>query len=83
MSAEMKTFFELQKVVDHDCGNYRIGEIDFIDFHAINKYIEQYGEFGYTELSDALIRLLAESRTAIVEYRMKQNSGQNGAVCGN
>ena len=74
MSAQLETFFELKKVVDHDCGNYQIGEIDFIDFKAINDYVERYGEFGYKELTDCLIRLLAESRTAIINKRIKESN---------
>ena len=38
----MKTFLEIQKVVDHDCGNYTIGEIDFVNHDAIREYINQH-----------------------------------------
>ena len=69
MSAKMETFFELKKVVDHDCGNYRIGEIDFVDLDAIDQYVEEYGDFGKNEILDACVRIMFKARQAAIRTR--------------
>lgn len=79
MSAKMKTFLEIKKVVDHDCGNYRMGEIDFVDYGQIENYIAQYGEYGYSQFLDTLNRCHVALNKGIMEYRSKKNQEQCGA----
>ena len=71
MSAKTKTFLEVKKVVDHDCGNYRIGEISFVNYEAIAEYIERHGEFGYQEFNTFLNRANSVLWDAILKYRAK------------
>lgn len=65
MSAKLQTFFELKKVIDHDCGNYQIGEIDFVDYSTIREHIFRYGEMAYQDLVNVCIRMLIEAREQI------------------
>lgn len=68
MSAKMKTFFELQKVVDHDCGNYRMGEIDYVKYDDIAQYVRDYGDLGEAEITRVCIKILhLAQQTAIAE----------------
>lgn len=76
MSAKLETFFELQKVVDHDCGNYRIGEIDFVKYSDVTKYVHEYGEDGYRGLVDVCIQVMEHARNQLIMDRM--NSRQAG-----
>ena len=80
MSAQMKTFFELKKVTDHDCGNYRIGEIDFVNYEALKDHVKKYGENGYKDLAWVLTKCLGESQKAILVYRARL-SAKNDSCC--
>ena len=73
MSAKIKTFFELKKVVDHDCGNYRIGEIDYVDYNAIIQYINDYGDFGEQEINRVCIKILAIVQQTAIVRRNRDN----------
>ncbi len=73
MSAKLETFFELKQVIDHDCGNYQIGEIDFVNYGAIREYVGRHGELGYQQLMWVLPRLMTEAQNEIVRVR---SSGQ-------
>lgn len=73
MSAKLETFFELKKVVDHDCGNYRIGEIDFTNYAKIREYIHQHGQFGYEQLIDVLVLIMSEAQDQIQFERSQKD----------
>jgi len=76
MSAKLETFFELKKVVDHDCGNYQIGEIDFVPYNKLTEYVNQYGEDGYRNLVDVCIQMMEYARNQMIMDRMnKQSAG--------
>jgi len=74
MSAKMETFFELKRVTDHDCGNYRIGEIDFVNLAKIREHVDQYGEAAYQDILDVCVRITSEARDQIISYRGKHHS---------
>lgn len=50
MSAKFKKLLEVNYVVDHDCGNYSIGETDFAFSGEVKAYLEQYGYEGYKNI---------------------------------
>ena len=75
MSAKLETFFELKQVVDHDCGNYRIGEIDFVDYGAIEKYVERHGKFGYDELITVCTRIMYDAQHQLRKQRIESSNG--------
>lgn len=76
MSAKMKTFFELQKAVDHDCGLYQIGEIDFVNYDHIREYIASHEELGYRSLIDVCIKIMSVAQDQIIiERNKRQPSG--------
>lgn len=83
MSAKLETFFELKKVTDHDCGNYTLGEIDFVNYAKIREYVSQYGEFGYHQLVDVCIKIMSEAQSQLYTERLKQNAQYeaNSAKC--
>lgn len=76
MSAKMETFFELKKVTDHDCGNYRMGEIDFVNFDNIRDYVKTYGDFGRDELYDVCARVMQTAREQAIRNKLDQDSAQ-------
>ena len=80
MSAKLETFFELKKVVDHDCGNYQIGEIDFVNYAKIREYISLYGDLGYQQLVDVCIKMMSEAQDQARIERMKGYAAQEVTV---
>lgn len=55
MSAKYKTLLEIKEVTDHDCGNYKIGEIDFaIHVGDLDNYLKRYGYEGKNRILVAL-----------------------------
>jgi len=76
MSAKMKTILEVKKVIDHDCGNYTMGELDFINYAAIDEYIQTHGEFGYREFSTFLNKCSHQLWESIIDYREENHNGQ-------
>lgn len=71
MSATMECFFKLNKVVDHDCGNYRIGALDFINYAAIREYVAQHGDFAWEQLTWVCAKILSEAQDQLLIERMK------------
>ena len=76
MSAKLETFFELKKVTDHDCGLYQIGEIDFVNYAKIREYIAQYGDFGFDQLVNVCIRIMAEAQNQAAIERGRDITGE-------
>jgi len=54
MGAERETLLEIKAVTDHDTGDYYMGEIDWAEHHALQKYIERYGRTGAERLHRTL-----------------------------
>jgi hypothetical protein len=79
MSAKLETFFELKKVTDHDCGNYQIGEIDFVNYAKIREYIAEHGELGFRELIEVCHEIIFQARDQRNIERMKAHQT---AACG-
>jgi hypothetical protein len=80
MSAKLETFFELKKVVDHDCGNYQIGEIDFVNYAKIREYVSTYGDLGYQQLIDVCVRIMSEAQDQARIERSKEYASQEVSV---
>ena len=58
MGATTKSLLEVKVVTDHDCGNYRIGEIDFgIHCGEVEDFLKQYGLEGRDDLIGKLAYL--------------------------
>ena len=58
MGASRKELITVSYVTDHDCGNYRIGEIDFGVSGVLRRYLELFGADGKKELTAALSYLI-------------------------
>lgn len=67
--AERKTVLTIERISDHSCGSYQVGEIDSIPDECIKKYIDDFGEFGYSELTNWLARATTVAYTHIRDRR--------------
>lgn len=76
MSAQTVTILSLEEVVDHDCGNYFIGEID-VRSGQLDKYFTQYGGAGFERLAAAM----AKASWLVVEAYRNHNLNKDGAQC--
>lgn len=76
MGATKKQIGTISIVTDHDCGNYKIGEIWEDPALMVEEYLQKYGEFGYSEIKDYAIRLLEVSTAQIKQQRIKQYENQ-------
>ncbi len=76
MSAERRDLLTLYEVTDHDCGNYRIGEVDWGIRGSLDNYLERYGEKGRDELVLALGHLITIVNQ---QYRLQVERGQQEA----
>lgn len=74
MSCRVKTLIEIQKVIDHDTGMYRLGELSCHCSDVIEDYLLDYGEFGYNELLNMLANIQSE---AVVAWRRLQRAKAN------
>ena len=55
MSAKTEILMTLEAVIDHDCGNYTVGEIDFgIRCGNLEAYLKEYGTRGKDEIVNKL-----------------------------
>jgi len=79
LSATTKTFLEIKKVVDHDCGNYRIGEIDFIPRNEVREYVLKHGQFAVDELHRAFFQMMEAAYMAMREKHQHEQVGQCSA----
>lgn len=71
MSVEKQPLYKFGYVVDHDCGNYYIGEIDGGFNGELKRYLERYKDKG----RDDLLRQLAFAQHQVIdEYRRIQES---------
>ena len=63
MAARYKDLITLKAVTDHDCGNYRVGEIDFSYRQAdIDHQVRKYG-------ADDMLLMLAHLTTVVCNTR--------------
>lgn len=58
MSATVKPLLELSVVTDHDCGNYRIGAVEFSIYPNVEAFLVQYGIEGRNDLVAKLSYLI-------------------------
>lgn len=75
--AQREAMLEIQIIKDHSCGTYTIGEIDSINDEQIEKYLDSFGEFGYQELQNWLMRASAVSFNKIMKIRKNRNNGES------
>lgn len=56
MSAKFEKVIELRVVIDHDCGNYSIGEVEVSGAYGpeIREFLQRFGEEGRDNLLKAL-----------------------------
>jgi hypothetical protein len=73
MGAERKTMLEVKVVTDHDCGNYRIGEIDTVPDQQVAEYIARFGEYGYQELLNFTAAVAEAARKSIRAHRLAKD----------
>jgi len=71
MGCELKTLIEIRKVVDHDTGMYRMGELSCHCSDVIQDYLIDYGEFGHNELLHMLASIQYE---VVVAWRRIQRA---------
>lgn len=72
--AERELFLKIETIRDHSCGNYTIGEIDTMPDRAIKEYLDRFDEFGYTELTNWLIRAMAVTHNNMIKKRMEKEA---------
>lgn len=72
--SERKRLGIIEYISDDDCGMYRIGEIDMLPDHMVTEHINHFGEFGYEQIRDFAIRMLACNERVIREVRHKNSS---------
>jgi len=72
--AQRELFLKIETIKGHSCGNYTIGEIDTMPDHAIETYLKRFGEFGYTELTNWLIRTMAITHTTMMKQRIESQT---------
>jgi len=58
MSATTEKIGEVLKVIDHDCGNYRIGEIWNDPTGMVENHIDKYDEYGYEQMRDYALQMI-------------------------
>lgn len=80
MSAQVETFLEIKKVVDHNCGNYRIGEIDYYPLECVRAYINQHGEYGLLQLSHVFNSLMSEAHKELVRKNNLDSGVGQGSI---
>jgi hypothetical protein len=82
MGCKTKPLIEIRRVVDHDTGEYRMGEIHcFVD--DIDVYLRRYGDRGFYDLLEALARFqgeVMETYTTIRRERLKERDANAEAV---
>lgn len=73
MSAKTKTLIKFETVIDHDCGNYRIGEIDYVDYDAVRQFVlaDDPDDFREHEIYRVCAKILGIAQAAGVERRTK------------
>lgn len=50
MSAKREKIISFSYVTDHDCGNYRIGEVDWGIHGTFDEFLKTYGDKGIQDL---------------------------------
>jgi len=80
MGARTKTFLELKKVTDHDCGNYRMGEIWGTPEGEIHQHVMKYGEEGFNDLCWHLVKCLSVAQQSIIERRIRESDSQGVSI---
>ena len=50
MSATREKIISFSYVTDHDCGNYRIGEVDWGIHGTFDEFLKSYGDKGIQDL---------------------------------
>lgn len=79
MGATTETLIEIKRVTDHDCGNYRIGEIDFGIRGTLRDYLEKYGYEGKKDILHMLGVVASLVQQEFNTIQEKQNPGvENG-----
>lgn len=80
MSAKTRTLITLEEVLDHDCGNYKIGEIDFgIRIGPLTEYLEKYGYEGKKEILHMLGVLATQVSNEHMRIVERNNPAQVGS----
>jgi hypothetical protein len=70
MSAEYKPLVTIKTVIDHDCGNYSIGEIDgLFQEHELEQHIRLHGATEIFEHLAFLTHQVIEARNKVNEQR--------------
>jgi hypothetical protein len=79
MSATIETIGTIDKVTDHDCGNYRIGEIWSDPTFMVEAHIDRYGEYGYEQFRDYALQILHVAQVRIRSKRSQEYQSQCSA----
>ena len=82
MGAVTEKIGKISVVTDHDCGNYRIGEIYENPEVMVVEHISRYGEYGFEQMRDYAIQMLASADHCIKQQRAYSVSGQCSASTG-
>lgn len=73
MGAQYETLIEIKKVTDHDCGNYKIGEIDFGIRGTLTAYLEKYGYEGKKDILHILGVVAGQVNEEFLRIAQNQN----------
>jgi aminoglycoside phosphotransferase family enzyme len=77
---QRKTVLLVEAISDDDCGMFRIGEIDTLPGEQVAAYIRQHGEFGYSELLDFAVNLIAAAKIHIQSFRLNEQAKAASSV---
>lgn len=80
MSATTVQIGKISKVTDHDCGNYKLGEIFEDPERMVQDHINMFGEFGFEQMRDYALRILTVSDARIRLRRAEENQAQCGSA---
>ena len=76
MSADTNQLGSIRYVTDHDCGNYRLGEVDGgFDMNELKRYLDWYGPDGYRELCEQMVHMSMQLTQAMAHVRMASSPG--------
>lgn len=76
--AERKELFTVEYISDHDCGTYRIGEIDWIPNGKVERFVMRHGEYGYHQILEMCARITIEAQHGL-RLSNHQTAGQSGS----
>jgi len=74
MSAKKQVLISIEAVVDHDCGNYQVGELDFGIHGTLDGYIKSDPQNAMKEFNSIFGYLVYECQRRIREEMDKGNS---------